>query len=79
MRISHTPAKKGIKIKSGQVWTIGKGTQKLVNETNNVNIGSTVEILSITGGYGLIQVKDQLTGIKFDLTSKNLGKLISEV
>ncbi|MNK38802.1 hypothetical protein D3C87_573980 [compost metagenome] len=71
--------KNGVYIKKDQTWTIGKATQKLVKETNNLNfdIGNEVSIISFAGYESLITVKDNKTGVYFDVTPKNLGKLIS--
>jgi hypothetical protein len=71
--------KAGIIIKKGQLWTIGKSTQKLVKESNNLNyeIGNEVYIIDFAGFESLITVQDRLTGIKFDVKPNNLGKLIS--
>jgi hypothetical protein len=70
--------KNGIHVLTGQIWTIGKGTQKSVKEVNNLSfdIGNEVEITS--NAYdGLFQVRDTKTNIRFDLTTRNLGRLIS--
>lgn len=72
--------KNEILIKLGQIWTIGKGTQKLVKEVNNLtyDIGNEVYIKDFAGHESLIGVQDTITGLEFDVTSKCLGKLISE-
>lgn len=72
--------KKGVRVKTGQVWTIGKGTQTLVKESNNLDydIGNEVEIMDIFRGDSLILVQDRLTGTKFDARLINLGKLVLE-
>jgi hypothetical protein len=70
--------KKGIIIKVGQVWTIGKGTQQLVKEVNNLDydISSEVHIISFAGFESLMTVQDRKTGFQFDVKPNNLGKLI---
>lgn len=71
--------KNGIVIKEGQVWSIGKGTQKAVKEANELSydIGKEVQILN-DFTQGLFKVRDLETNIRFDLTTKNLGRLIRE-
>lgn len=70
--------KKGIRIKTGQLWTIGKGTQKLVRDTNNLDydIGNEVYIVSFAGFESLMTVQDTKTGMRFDVKPVNLGQLI---
>jgi hypothetical protein len=71
--------KNGNIIKIGQVWTIGKGTQQLVKEANNLNyeIGNEVYIVSFAGFESLMTVQDRKTGTRFDVKPNNLGKLVS--
>lgn len=71
--------KKGIRIKTGQVWSIGKGTQKLVRESNGLgfDIGDSVRINDTFVGDSLINVVDVKTGVKFDVRTINLGVLLS--
>ncbi|MNL99671.1 hypothetical protein D3C76_01570 [compost metagenome] len=71
--------KNGVHIKKDQTWTIGKATQKLVKETNNLDfdIGNEVYIISFAGFESLMTVQDKKTGVRFDVTPNNLGKLIS--
>ncbi|MCM3257014.1 hypothetical protein M3664_04365 [Paenibacillus lautus] len=70
----------GIIIKIDQSWTIGKGTQKLVRESNGLDydIGNEVYIISFAGFKSLITVQDKKTGLRFDIKPSNLGKLISK-
>ncbi|MNW66944.1 hypothetical protein D3C74_454650 [compost metagenome] len=70
--------KNGIFIKIDQSWTIGKGTQKLVKESNELDfdIGNEVYIVSFAGYESFITVQDKKTGIRFDIKPSNLGKLI---
>jgi co-chaperonin GroES (HSP10) len=72
--------KNGVSIKKDQVCCIGKGTQKLVKETNNLDfdIGNEVYINSFAGFESLITVQDIKTGTRFDVTPRNLGVLVRE-
>ncbi|MGM7720552.1 hypothetical protein [Metabacillus sp. Hm71] len=71
--------KNGIIVTEGQVWSIGKTTRKMVKEINDLGyeIGEQVEILN-DFMCNLIKVRDLETGIRFDVTSKNLGRLIRQ-
>jgi len=69
--------RKGIRLKSGQVWKITKSIKTKAEEINKVNLGREVRIVNIYGGHGLITVQDELTGARYDLKSINLSTLIS--
>lgn len=68
------------KIRIGQIYTIGKKTQRAVKEINNLNfeIGNQVEIITYPQ-YGLFTVRDIETGFKFDVDNKMIGKLIRDI
>lgn len=69
--------KNGIRIKTGQRWSIGKATQSLVRDVNNLSydIGSEVEVLDdMQQGY--IKVREIETGVQFDVTVRNLGRML---
>jgi hypothetical protein len=69
-------SKNGIKLREGQIWSIGKTTKKNVEEINGVSdIGTEVEII---GDFlnGLFKAKSVKNGVRFDLEARNLGKLI---
>jgi hypothetical protein len=68
--------RKGIKIKDGQRWTIGKGTQKFYFENHGVKIGNEVEIMQWLGNGGFINVRCVETGVSFDVKTQNLGTFI---
>jgi hypothetical protein len=72
--------KNGIIIKIGQTWTIGKGTQKLVRESNSLDydISNEVYIMGFAGYESLFTAQDKKTGLRFDIKPSNLGKLVSE-
>ncbi|MBX4152337.1 hypothetical protein [Paenibacillus lautus] len=72
--------KNGIIIKIDQSWTIGKGTQKLVRESNGLDydIGNEVYIIGFAGFESLIGVQDKKTGLRFDIKPNNLGKMVSK-
>lgn len=72
------PTRKGIRVRNGQHWTIGKGTQKLFFDYHGVKIGNEVEIMKWLGNGGFINVRCTETGERFDVTTQNLGKLIME-
>jgi hypothetical protein len=60
--------KKGIKILPGQIWTVGKAT---------IDGGGQVRIIKITGGDGLITVKNVINNDLIFIKIQNLGKLIN--
>jgi hypothetical protein len=70
--------RKGIKIKNGQRWTIGKGTQKLFFNNHGVKIGNEVEIIQWLGNGGFINVRCTETNERFDVKPQNLGSLTKE-
>lgn len=69
--------RKGINLKHGQIWGIGKGTIKKVAEINNgLQVSDKVKITAFHG-EGLIGVQCVLTGEQFDITSHSLTSLVS--
>jgi hypothetical protein len=71
--------RKGIKIKNGQCWTIGKGTQKLYLDNHGTKIGNEVEIMQWIGNGGFINVRCVETNNRFDVKPQNLGSILREV
>ena len=70
--------RKGINLKYGQTWKIGKGTVKKVAEINNgLQISDTVKIIGFVGCDGLVSVQCIITGEQIDIKSLSLTELIS--
>lgn len=69
--------RKGINLKYGQTWKIGKGTIKKIAEINNgLQFSDMVKIIGFVGADGLISVQCAITGEIVDIKSVSLTELI---